>query len=295
MFTIIMVTFNTIGIDMLLGGFMWLFYTILLVVILLTLLYLISIMPKLVKRHDITPWKGRYYAHRGLHQSRKKSPENSLPAFRLAVEHNYGIELDVQLTKDRVPVVFHDYDLKRICGVDKKVKDLTLEELHQYTLYQSKEHIPTLKSVLEMVDGKVPLIVEFKVQFTDITVCNVAATLLDEYKGVYCIESFNPLVLIWYKANRPHIIRGQLATNLKKDKEGSSVLHFLLQNLMLNFITKPDFISYNYLYRDMLSFILCRKLYKTPAFAWTIKTQESLDESRNSFDFFIFDHFIPQD
>lgn len=274
---------------------MW-FFILLIIIAIIFILYLIAIMPKLTHRHDLTPWMGRYYAHRGLHQSRKNSPENSMAAFLLAVEHQYGIELDVQLSKDKVPVVFHDYSLERVCGLDKKVCELTFLELQQLTLHKSKEQIPTFQSVLDMVHGQVPLIVEFKASDHDVAVCDVAAPMLDQYKGLYCVESFNPLVLLWYKKNRPSIMRGQLSSNLIKDKEdGNPFRYFILQNLLLNFITKPDFISYNYIHRYMLSFVLCRRLYKAPTFAWTIKSQEGLEESRKSFDFFIFDHFIPQE
>ncbi len=274
---------------------MWL-HTLLTTIVIILILYLMAIMPKITNRHDLTPWQGRYYAHRGLHLNPKESPENSMTAFGLAVSHNYGIEMDVQLSKDNIPVIFHDYNLKRVCGVDKKVRELTYAELQELTLHQSTEHIPTFRSVLDMVNGQVPLIIELKVEFHDTLVCNIAASMLDKYKGLYCIESFNPLVLLWYKKKRPNIMRGQLSSNLIKDKEvGSPYLYFVLQNLLLNFITKPDFISYNYIHRNMLSFVLCRRLYKTAAFAWTIKTQEELNESRNSFDFFIFDHFIPQE
>jgi glycerophosphoryl diester phosphodiesterase len=260
------------------------------------MLYLLAIMPKLFKRHNLKPWQGKYYAHRGLHQDLNTTPENSMAAFKLAVKHNYGIEMDVQLTKDNVPVIFHDYTLKRVCGVDRKVRDLTFKELQQYRLHGSHEKIPTFQAVLDMVQGKVPLIIEFKVELQDISVCNVTAPILKNYKGLYCIESFNPLVLLWYKNHNPKIMRGQLASNLIKDKEvGSLSMYFVLQNLLLNFITKPDFISYNYAHRNMLSLTLCRKLYRTPTFAWTIKSQKNLDDSKNYFDFFIFDQFIPKE
>lgn len=258
-------------------------------------LYFLAIMPKVTGRPNLIPFKGRFYAHRGLHQSKKKSPENSMAAFNLAVQGNYGIELDVQLSKDKVPVVFHDYNLQRICGVDKKVSDLTYEELRTYTLYQSTERIPSLQSVLEMVAGKVPLIVEFKSNSIDTSVCTEAVKLLDNYKGVYCVESFNPMVLLWYKKNRPSIIRGQLSSNLIKDEEkGSPLLLFVLQNLLLNFLTKPDFIAYNHKYNYMLSLKVCRQLYKAPTFAWTIRTNEDLKANKQYFDLFIFDKFIPE-
>lgn len=272
---------------------MWIY--ILIFVALLILLYLLAIMPKLSGRHDLRPWQGKYYAHRGLHQDPDIIPENSMAAFKLAVKHNYGIEMDIQLTKDNIPVVFHDYTLKRVCGVNRKVKDLTFKELQELRLHGSEEKIPSFQSVLDMVQGRVPLIIEFKVELHDISVCNVTAPMLKNYKGLYCIESFNPLVLLWYKRHNPKIMRGQLASNLIKDKEvGSFSMYFVLQNLLLNFITKPDFISYNFAHRNMLSFTLCRKLYRTPTFAWTIKSQENLEDSKHYFDFFIFDQFIPK-
>lgn len=274
------------------GGAMWIIVFIIFIV--LPILYLLVIMPKMIGRHDFSSWQGRYYAHRGLHQNPNKVPENSIAAFQLAVKSNYGIEMDVQLSKDQVPVVFHDFTLKRLCGIDRKVKDFTFEELQKLTLHQSNERIPSFQSVLNMIDGQVPIIIEFKVDNQDTAVCDITAPLLEKYKGAYCIESFNPLVLLWYKKNRPTIIRGQLASNFVKDKDkGNTIMYFILQNLMINFITKPDFISYNHFHKNMLSFILCKKLFRTPSFAWTIKSQEHLDASRNSFDFFIFDLFIP--
>lgn len=273
---------------------MW-FYITLVTIVLILALYLLAIMPKVRDRHDLSAWKNKYFAHRGLHQDINAAPENSMAAFKLAVIHNYGIEMDVQLSKDKVPVVFHDYNLKRVCGVNKKVRELTFAELQELTLYQSQERIPSLQSVLDMVNGRVPLLIEFKVELHNTSVCSIAAPMLDRYNGQYCIESFNPLVLLWYKNKRPRIMRGQLSSNLIKDKEvGSFSLYFILQNLLLNFITKPDFISYNYKHRSTLSLILCRRLYHTPVFAWTIKSQKSLNENRSCFDYFIFDQFIPQ-
>ncbi|MFV0344387.1 MAG: glycerophosphodiester phosphodiesterase family protein [Anaerocolumna sp.] len=272
---------------------MWIY--ILLFLVFVTFLYLLAIMPKLLNRPDLKLWQGKYYAHRGLHQNPDMIPENSMAAFKLAVKHKYGIEMDVQLTKDNIPVVFHDYTLKRVCGVDKKVRDLTFKELQQFRLHDSDEKIPTFQSVLDMVAGNVPLIIEYKVELHDVSVCKVADPILKNYSGLYCIKSFNPLVLLWYKKNNPKIMRGQLASNFIKDKEsGNLVLYYILQNLLLNFITKPNFISYNYAHRNMLSIVLCRKLYRIPTFAWTLKNQKDLDNSKDYFDFYIFEQFIPK-
>lgn len=251
-------------------------------------------MPDMSHRLDRTLWDSRHYAHRGLHKSHTFPPENSMTAFLLAMEKGYGIELDVQITKDRIPVVFHDYSLKRMCQIDKKVKDLTFKELQNFTLSHSDEHIPSLESILHLINGKIPLIIEFKTEGKNMSVCKFAKPILKNYKGLYCIESFNPMVLLWYKKNDPKIIRGQLSEHLLQNSKGKSkLLYFLLQNLLLNFLTKPDFIAYNHKHSYMLSYVLCHRLFRIPTFAWTIQSQEALDRNHNKFDYFIFDNFTP--
>lgn len=261
----------------------------------LFVLYLLIIMPRMIKRPDRSPFMEVLYAHRGLHDNHTDAPENSMAAFRKAVEAGYGIELDVQLSKDDVPVVFHDFTLKRICGAEGKVKDYTYEELLQFSLCGTDEKIPKFEDFLNMVDGRVPLIVEYKIAGGDTKVCEVADKLLREYKGTYCIESFNPLGLVWYRKNRNEVMRGQLAANFIKsgENEHSKLLYFALHHLLFNFMTKPDFIAYNHSdYKD-LSRVICRYLYRSLSVAWTIKTEENLQARRKDFDLFIFDSFIP--
>lgn len=259
----------------------------------IAVLYLLMIMPRVLHRPDMTPFKGRFYAHRGLHDNASRAPENSMPAFKKAVEAGYGIELDIQLTKEQQVVVFHDDLLQRVCGVEGKVSDYTYEQLQEFRLCKSEERIPLFTEVLKLVDGKVPLIVEFKGNdSTDTSLCPVGAEILGNYKGLYCVESFNPLMVAWFRKNRPQVVRGQLAerffSNTKK-----TALYFVLQNLLLNFYTKPDFIAYKWSDRKTLARKLCRGLYGATAVTWTIQSQEALEVSRKSFDIFIFDSFIP--
>lgn len=258
------------------------------------ILYLLAILPRMLHRPDITPFKGRYYAHRGLHNNGTNAPENSLKAFQLAISSGYGIELDVQLTKDKYPVIFHDYSLKRVCGVNRKVSELNYEEIKKLKLFRSNEGIPLLKEALDLINGRVPIIIELKIPYDPKDTCEKTDETLQYYRGLYCIESFNPLGLIWYKKKHPRIIRGQLSTDYFKDKEdGNKFQYFLLQNLLLNFLAKPDFIAYHYIHGKKLSFSICTKIYKAHAFAWTIKSQKALEESRKRFHYFIFDSFIP--
>lgn len=259
-------------------------------------LYLLLIMPRMYKRPDKKPFfEGILYAHRGLHDNASKAPENSMAAFEKAIEAGYGIELDVQLTKDKIPVIFHDFTLQRVCGVEGKVAEYTYEELQQFSLCGSEQKIPKLADFLQLADGRVPLIIEYKLPAMQAEVCAVADKLLAEYKGVYCIESFNPLALLWYRRNRKEIMRGQLAMNFLKsdEKEYPPLLYFALGHLLFNFLTKPDFIAYNHGDYKGVSRRLCRYLYRCTAVAWTIRNEAELGERKQDFDLFIFDSFVP--
>ena len=215
-------------------------------------------------------------------------------AFQRAAEAGFGIEMDVQLSKDRVPVVFHDYTLRRICGQAGKVSQYTYEELRKFSLCGTDQRIPRFEDVLKLVDGRVPLIVELKIETMDTGVCPAADRLLADYGGMYCVESFHPLGVLWYRRNRPHVVRGQLADAFYREGEYRSFLYFLLQNLLFNWLAKPDFIAYNHKYPGMLSLSLCRGLYRSTSAAWTIKSQEELDEAEKHFDLCIFDSFVPE-
>lgn len=264
-------------------------------IIIIIILYLLAIMPRLRNKPDMSTIMGVHYAHRGLHKDKNIAPENSMAAFQLAVENNFGIEFDVQLSKDNIPVVFHDFTLNRLCGVDKKVRDLTFDELRMLTLYDSDQFIPHLSEVLDLINGQVPLIIEYKLPGNNTKVCEIGDEILRNYEGVYCIESFNPLALSWYKKNRPEVVRGQLSTKFTGKKGGapSKLLNFALQNLLLNFLSKPDFIAFDYKHSGMFSFSLARSLFKVPTVAYTLTLNEHIVDNSKKFDLFIFENFIP--
>ena len=242
-------------------------------VIFLFVLYLFMVKPrksKLKKGDSIIK-----YAHRGLHGD--GVPENSLAAFEKAVEQGFGIELDVQLSKDGKVVVFHDYTLSRMTGVDEKLCCLNLSELTSLSLANTKEKIPTFEQVLTLVDGKVPLLVELKGEETDSSLCPKVAEILERYKGEYVIESFNPLLVRNAKKYLKNAPCGLLYTNVCRDKGKWTFLNFLLTIMAFNFLAKPDFIAYNKADRDCVPVKITTKLYKSPSFVWTIKGEEELD------------------
>ncbi len=260
----------------------------------MVVLYFFAIMPRMIGKPDYSPFLNWLYAHRGLHDNGSDAPENSMRAFQKAVDAGFGIEMDIQLTKDKVPVVFHDFTLQRMCGVEGKVCDYTYEELQQFLLVQSDQRIPKLEDVLRLVDGKVPLIVEFKVEWRDLSLCPIADKLLQEYKGVYCMESFNPLCVKWYRDHHKEVMRGQLSQAYSKEKAYQGPLYFVLQYLLLNFLSKPDFVAYDHHAYKNISRRLCKYFYGNLAVAWTIRSREELAARKKDFDLFIFDSFIPE-
>ena len=264
-----------------------------LIPVVLIALYLFLIMPRMANRPDRSPLMGHYYAHRGLHDNESDAPENSMAAFRKAVEGDYGIELDVQLTRDRIPVVFHDETLDRVCGVPGKVRDFTFGELQQFSLLRSQERIPLFSDFLKLVDGKIPLIVEIKIHENAAVVCEKVDELLREYKGIYCVESFHPMAMKWYKEHRPHVVRGQLSTSFNKPFKKESLPQNAVHYLLTNFLCRPDFIAYDHRHKHNISRLACQ-LFRPLNVTWTIKSQAELDASRKDFDLFIFEGFIPQ-
>ncbi len=261
-------------------------------VLFLFFLYLFMIAPRMLGRPDMRPFYNYYYAHRGLHDNATDAPENTMAAFRKALAAGYGMELDIQLTKDNIPVVFHDYTLERMCGKVGKVRDFTFEELQQFPVGRSRERIPKFEEVLNLVDGRAPLIVEFKMESTDLSLCPIADKLLSKYKGLYCMESFNPLGLLWYRRHRKNVVRGLLSTAFLREKEYNGLLYYFLQNLLFNFMARPDFIAYNHQYADVWSRRICCKWLGAVSVGWTIKSKSELERARRFFDWYIFEGFM---
>lgn len=263
------------------------------VFVILAIVYLFLIMPRVTPR-PMREFKGWYYAHRGLHDNKTDAPENSAKAMQLAVEHGYGIELDVQLTKDEKVVVFHDATLSRVCGVDATVNSMTYEELQQLRLFDTGEKIPLFSDVLKIINGKVPLIMEVKMVDSKTRVCELANQELESYQGMYCMESFHPFAVQWYKKNRPEVVRGQLSANFKKEGQPEGIQEWLVHNLLTNVLCRPDFVAYSHKSANNLSRKLTR-VWGATAVAWTIRSQEELDKNKKNFEMFIFEGFIPKE
>lgn len=230
-------------------------------------------------------------AHRGLYNNKEGIVENTIKAFNKAIEKGYAIELDVQILKDGNLIVFHDDNLLRLTGINKRVYDSTLEYIKSVNLLNTNEKIPTLKEVLDTVLGKVPLVIEIKSGIFSHGIEKKLYDVLKEYNGKFCIESFNLFNVLWFKNNAQSIPRGLLTT---KDY---STLRRLLISITNNLsfadkLLKLDFLACNY--KNINPKLIKRiKNSNIHLFAWTINNEEEYERLKNLCDGIIFENFIP--
>lgn len=241
---------------------------------------------------DLSWLKTMHIAHRGLYTKDQKIPENSIQSFQLAMDSGYGIELDVNLTKDGKVVAFHDASLERICKDPRKLSNVDFDEIKSLQLFNSDQKIPLFSEVLKLVDGKVPLLIELKPKGDIIGLCKALMNDLVGYRGVYAVFSFHPKAVYWFKRNHPKVIRGQIAEYFRHDDIHPVAKH-LLKHMFFNRFTHPDFVSYGI--ADMPNHILDRLLKKgMTIISYAAKTQEDLDRIRTSYHNAVFEHFIPR-
>lgn len=238
------------------------------------------------------------YAHRGWH-AKPAIPENSMAAFRLAVENGFGAELDVHLMKDGHLAVIHDSSLRRTAGADVTVEDLTLAELRQYRLEGTDEAIPLLEDVLALFEGRTPLVVELK-SYRGNHDALAAATMamLDKFRVAYCVESFDPRCLMWLKKHRPDVVRGQLSQQFFRHRDNDpgvgKAVQFLLSNLFFNIVTQPDFIAYRFSDRKCAAVAVCRGVYHVQEVNWTITDRSQMEAAEKQGNLVIFERFDPR-
>ena len=233
--------------------------------------------------------KENIIAHRGVHSKEMNIVENSIESFQKAIEKNYIIELDVHCLKDGEVVVFHDDNIERMTGINKNIKDCTYEEIKNIKLYNQNTYIPKFFDVLKIVNGKVPILIELKYDNKIGLLEEKLMEKLKDYFGKFAIQSFNPFSLKWFKDNYPDIIRGQLVSKFKNEKM-NKIKKLLLKNMLFNFITKPDFISYcieDLNYEEVIK--IKRKKF---LLGWTVRSKEKYAELIKYYDNLICEGFI---
>lgn len=219
-------------------------------------------------------------AHRGVFDN-KKVPENSIKSFKNAINKGYIIEFDVHLTKDKKIVVFHDMELDRMTNKSGNIKDYTLKELQKIKLLDTDYTIPSLDEVLELIDGKVPILIEIKYDVKGFELPRLLLERLKTYNGQVAIQSFNPFLVSYVRFHGKEYLRGLLLGSFK-----SKIKNIFINNLVLLpfdlLICNPDFLAVD------------KKLYKNKkikkykkkkiVIAWTMKSKEDVDKYKDKFD-----------
>ena len=270
-------------------------FVLILLILILMILHLLCLRGR-KNQPGMETLRGWFYAHRGLHDDER--PENSLAAYKAALDKGYGIEFDVHLLKDGSLAVMHDSDLKRTTGREGFMEDLTAQDLENYHLGGTDQTIPTFQQVLDLFDGQAPLIIELKTRNGNADALTEAVCrVLKDYTGPYCVESFDPRCIRWLKRNRPEIVRGQLSENFLRHGDGGNMpkaLLWALGNLLTNCLAKPDFIAYRFSDRDNFCLRWCRWFYHVQEINWTIITKEEMRAAESAGNLVIFQDFDPR-
>lgn len=231
----------------------------------------------------------RPIAHRGLWN--KNIIENSLTAYKNAVDNGFPIEIDLYLSADGELFSFHDLNLYRMTGLNADITSLSSDEINKLRLLSSDEKIPSFKEVLSLVGGKVPLLIELKDQVGGKKSVYKAVDILKDYNGEYAIQSFNPLYLKTVKKMMPNALIGILATCDENElKKKSFLTRFIVKNMALNFLIKPDFISYYYKGLPLNK----RKIKNKKVLAWTVTDEKTATAVAPYSDNIIFENYLPK-
>jgi glycerophosphoryl diester phosphodiesterase len=212
-----------------------------------------------------TSWiKDTPVAHRGYHDMNNQIWENTLSAFSRAVEAGFAIECDLQLAADSVPVVFHDHDLGRLCGIKGDVREKTSAELAMLAIGGTEDKIPSLKQMLKLVDGRVPLVIEVKGRTAageDDGFAEAVLEALEGYNGKVALMSFNHHILRdLKKAGSPYPV----GLTAEGDEPEDFFKHDETMQLGL------DFISYHWPHLPN-SFITAQRRMGVPVITWTVR------------------------
>ena len=235
----------------------------------------------------------RPYAHRGLHGRGTGIPENSLAGFEAAIAGGYGIELDVQETRDGEPVVFHDYELSRLINEKGRVASRSLSEMEQLTLKNSDQRIASLADVLETVAGRTPILIEVKTRKWKVGRLEAAvARVVSSYGGPAAVMSFNIRSVIWFKKHAPGLTRGLVATIMRYGgrDQPASVAYLPLATSMRR--CGAAFLAYDFRVLPTAETIDLRRR-GTPVLTWTVKRPEDREKAERVADAMIFEGWTP--
>ncbi len=263
-------------------------------VLFLALLYGFAVFPRRAGKQQRAPFSGLMAAHRGLYEKDQSVPENSLEAFLRAANAGYGVELDVQLSKDGQVVVFHDDTVDRMTDKKGRVDSFTLSELQAMPLKGTEHRIPLFTDVMAVLDGSSPTIVELKSTKNYPELCRKTLAILRTLKGPYCVESFDPHIVRWFKKNAPDILRGQLSESFSHWRKSGATLWqaVLMHTLCFNFLTRPQFIAFGRGRRPLCWFL--GRAFGAMTVYWTERPDSDHEWLSKRYDCRIFEHYKPE-
>ena len=240
----------------------------------------------------------RPIAHRAFHDVAEGRPENSRAAVQAAVSRGYGIEIDVQLTRDDRAVVFHDYELQRLTDGFGRVRTRMASDLSTLKLKGSFETVPDLPEILSLVSGQVPVLIEIKDQDgalgEDVGPLEAAvAASLDGYSGPVAVMSFNPHSVSAMQALAPSVPRGLvtdafLPVNWTAPADRLSALSAIVDFDRVG----ASFISHNHRHLSMPA-VADLKARDVPVLCWTIRSPEEEAVARRIADNVTFEGYSP--
>ena len=228
---------------------------------------------------NLNPLLNRLIAHRGVHNKYIKG--NSLIAIELAVMKKIPVEFDITLTKDNVVILCHDSFIK--CD-DKKY---IINKYNYKYLKNICHELVTLERVLNIVSGKIPLLIELKPYNKGKKLEKECTKILDKYKGYFAIQSFSPFTIYWFKKNKESYIRGQLLTNTYNY---NFIVNSIYKYMLFNKFTNPDFICYNI--KGLPNKQIEKIRNSKPVIGWTVKNQGQIDKYKKYCDNFICDNIL---
>jgi len=230
------------------------------------------------------------FAHRGLYD--EAHPENSLSAMEAALQRGYPIEIDVQVSADGRAVVFHDWNLRRLTGLDARVKTRSAAEIAMLRLAGGDERIPLLEDALDLIRGRQPVIIEIKNRKRPCALEPTVSSLLRNYKGSVAVQSFNPFSLGWFRQNHPGLCRGQISCSFDTD-DMASWKKIILAHYGMNWMSRPHFISHHWKQLPAIMPALLRRLLRQPLLAWTVRNAEEQAAAQRYADNVIFESYVP--
>jgi glycerophosphoryl diester phosphodiesterase len=224
-------------------------------------------------------------AHRGLHDGNKAIWENTLSAFEAAIAGGYAIECDLQYAADAVPVIFHDDDMQRLCNMRVDIRSKSSAELGLVSVGGTKDKVPSLKALLQLARGRVPLLLELKGrQGDDEGFASAVLEVLEDYQGEVALMSFDTWLLEELKELESPRPVGLTAEGTK-EKDFETHRKVMAHGL--------DFISYNIAHLPN-AFIDGERARGVPVISWTVRTAEQAEHSRHNADQITFEGFDPR-